>query len=97
MSEGRCVSKSPPCASVSIVEVVVVTCGTIPTVRVTGAIGGAARSSRIGGVVADVFVAMVLSTIMRVVRCGLSGGTALGFELMACDVVFADFNSCSGP
>ena len=73
------------------------TCGTIPTVRVTGAIGGAARSSCIRGVVTDVVVAMVLSTIMRVVRCGLSGGTALGFELMACDVVFADFNPSSGP
>jgi len=77
--------------------VAVVTCGTILTVRVTDAIGCAARSSRVGGVVTDAFVAMVLSTIMRVVRCGLSGGTALGFELMACDVVFADFNSCSGP
>ena len=91
MSEGRYVSKSPPCASVSIVRVVVATCGTIPTVRVTGAIGGAARSSCIRGVVTDVFVVMVPS------RRGLCGGTALGFELMACDVVFADFNSSSSP
>jgi hypothetical protein len=47
--------------------------------------------------VTDVFVVMVPSTIMRVVRCGLCGGTALGFELMACDVVFTDFDASSGP
>ena len=93
----RLVSKSPPCASVSIVRVVVVTCGTVSTVRVTGAIGGVARSSCLRGVVTDVFAAMVLGMILRVARCDLSGGTTLGFELMACDVVFADFNSCSGP
>ena len=97
MSEGRCVSKSPPCASVSIVGVVVATCGTISTGRVTGAVGGAAGPSCIRGVVTDVFVVMVLSMIMRVVRCDLCGGTALGFELMACDVVFTDFDASSGP
>ena len=43
------------------------------------------------------FVAIVPSTVMRVVRCCFGGGTALGFELMPCDVVLADFNSSSSP
>ena len=73
------------------------TTSTIPTVRVTDAVRGAARSTCIRGVVPDAFVAAVPSTTMRVVRCGLSGGTALGFELTPCDVVFADFNSSSSP
>ena len=68
VSEGRCACKSPPCASVSVVGVVVVAHGTIPTGGATGA-----------------------------VRRGLCGGTALGFELLACDVVFTDFDASSGP
>ena len=71
--------------------------GIIPTGRVTGAAGGAAGSSCIGGVVTDVFVMMVPSMIMRTVRRGFCGGTALGFELTACDMVLTDFDASSGP
>ena len=73
------------------------TTGTIPTVRVTDAFGGAARSICTRGVVPDVLVAVVLSTVMRAVRCCFGGGSALGFELMPCDVVLADFNPSSSP
>jgi len=47
--------------------------------------------------VTDVFVVMVPSMMMRAVRRGLCGGTALGFELTACDVVLTDFDASSGP
>ena len=71
--------------------------GTIPTGRVTGAVGGAAGSSRYRGVVTDVVVVVVPMKTIRAVRRGLCGGAALGFELTACDVVLTDFDASSGP
>ena len=75
--------QSPPCAAISIVGVVVATTSTISTSCAVCAIEAAARSSSVGGVARDAFVAVVTSTTRRVVRFCVGGGTALGFKLMS--------------
>ena len=75
----------------------VATTSTIPTTCVVHAAGVAARSTSAGGVVPDASVAVGTSMAMRVVRFCVRSGTALGFELMPCDVVCADFNTSSSP
>ena len=74
-SKIRYVSKSPPCASFSTVRAIVAASGTILTVCVTNAVGGAARPTYIRGAVSDAFVVIVPGTTMRVVRCDRSCGT----------------------
>ena len=76
---------------------VVAITSTISTARAVHVVGAAARSASTGGVVRDAFVAVVTSMARRVVRFCVGNGTALGFKLMPCDVVLADFNTGSSP
>ena len=97
ISRDGSVSESLPRAAVSTVRVIVVTTGTFSIAGITHVVGVAARSVSAGGVVPDVSFAVVPSSVTRVVRSSVIGGTALGFELLPCDVVRADFNSSSSP
>ena len=67
------------------------------TTSSVSAVGVAARPSTVGGSARNAVATVATSMVRLLVRFCAGGGTALGFKLTSCDVVFADFDTGSGP